>query len=107
MASIEELRIPSRHFSGMGLRLFDGAKGHWFELWTNAKGASLTGPGTPGGFRDGVAVFEADDADGDQPIRVRSTWDRITPRSCRWQQSVSRDGGRHWEANWIMEWERA
>lgn len=107
VASIEELRIPSRQFSGMGLRLFDGSKGHWFELWTNAKGASLAGPGMPGGFRDGAAVFEADDADGDRPIRVRSTWDRITPRSCRWQQSVSRDGGRSFTAGWIMEWERA
>lgn len=107
VASIEELRIPSRQFSGMGLRLFDAGKGHWFELWANAKGASLAGPGMPGGFRDGVAMFEADDADGDAPIRVRSTWDRITPRSCRWQQSVSRDGGRQWTANWIMEWQRA
>lgn len=107
VASIEELRIPSRQFSGMGLRLFDSAQGHWFELWTNAKGASLGGPGTPGGFRAGIAVFEADDADGDALIRVRSTWDRITARSCRWQQSVSRDGGRQFVPNWIMEWERA
>lgn len=107
VASIEELRIPARNFSGMGLRLFNSEQGRWYELWTNAKGASLAGPGTPGGFRDGAAVFETDDADGDVPIRVRSTWDRIETRSCRWQQAVSRDGGRSWQANWIMDWVRA
>ncbi len=106
VASIEELRIPARSFSGMGMRLFDSEQRRWFELWTNAKGASLTGPGMPGGFRDGAAVFEADDTDGEVPIRVRSTWDRIAPRACRWQQSVSRDGGRSWATNWIMEWEK-
>lgn len=107
VASIEELRIPARNFSGMGLRLFNGEQGSWYELWTNAKGASLTGPGTPGGFQDGVAVFEADDVDGDAPIRVRSTWDRIAQRSCRWHQAVSRDGGRSWQPNWFMDWLRA
>lgn len=106
VASIEELRIPARQFSGMGLRLFDSSRGHWFELWTNATGAALAGPGMPGGFRDGAAVFEADDSDGDTPIRVRSTWDRIIARGCRWQQAVSRDGGWTWAPNWIMEWER-
>ncbi|TXC65534.1 hypothetical protein FSC37_03740 [Piscinibacter aquaticus] len=48
VASIEELRIPSRQFSGMGLRLFDGSKGHWFELWTNAKGPRSPGPACRG-----------------------------------------------------------
>lgn len=107
VVSIEELRIPSRQFSGMGLRLFDSDKGHWFELWTNAKGASLGGPGMPGGFRGGAAVFEADDGEGSERMRVRSTWDRIAPNACRWHQAVSRDGGRRWEPHWFMDWLRA
>jgi hypothetical protein len=106
IASIEELRIPARQFSGMGLRLFDVEKKIWHELWMNARSGSLSGPGMPGGFHGTEAIFEAEDQDGDKRILVRSVWDRITPRSCRWQQAVSRDEGVSWESNWIMEWER-
>jgi hypothetical protein len=106
VASIEELRIPARNFSGMGLRLFDSDKQVWHELWMNAKSGSLLGPGMPGGFSEGVAVFEAEDKDGDTPIVVRSTWDGITATRCRWHQAVSRDGGVSWQANWLMDWER-
>lgn len=106
VASIEELRIPTRNFSGMGLRLFDGDKRVWHELWMNAKSGSLMGPGMPGGFHEGVASFEAEDQDGGTPIIVRSTWDRIAAGRCRWHQAVSRDGGASWQANWFMDWER-
>jgi hypothetical protein len=106
VASIEELRIPARNFSGMGMRLFDGEQQVWHELWMNAKSGSLTGPGMPGGFVGEAAVFEAEDKDGSTPIVVRSTWDRITANTCRWHQAVSRDGGVSWQPNWFMDWER-
>jgi hypothetical protein len=37
------------------------------------------------------------------PIAVRFHWDRGGPRSARWEQSFSADGGRTWEPNWVME----
>ena len=43
---------------------------------------------------------------GDKPIKAAGVWDRITPTSCRWRQSISHDGGKTWEGNWIMEWTR-
>lgn len=107
VASIEELRIPARNFSGMGLRLLDVANQVWVDYWVNARSGALGATGTPGGFDDGVGIFEADDMDGDTPIKARGTWDRITPASCRWRQSTSRDGGRTWEDNWLMDWARA
>jgi hypothetical protein len=106
-ASIEELRIPARDFSGMGLRLFDAESRLWSDFWVNAKSGVLLAPGTTGSFVDGVGTFEADDKDGDQPIKVRGVWDRITPTSCRWHQAVSRDGGKSWEGQWYMDWTRA
>jgi hypothetical protein len=106
VASIEELRIAARNFSGMGLRLFDGDKQVWHELWMNAKSGSLTGPGMPVGFYDGIAIFEAEDKDGDTPIIVRSAWDRMKATRCRSHQAVSRDRGASWQANWFMDWER-
>ncbi len=106
VGSVEELRIPARQFAGMGLRLLDVKAQLWRDFWVNAKSGVLTPPGMPGGFANGVGTFEADDVDGELPIKVRGTWDRITPVSCRWQQAVSRDGGSTWEINWSMDWTR-
>lgn len=106
IGSVEELRIPARNFSGMGLRLLDVEAGVWSDFWVNARSGVLTTPGTTGGFVDGVGTFEADDLDDGAPIKVRGVWDRITPTSCRWSQATSRDGGATWDENWIMDWTR-
>ncbi len=107
VGSIEELRIPSRNFSGMGLRLLDVEKKLWSDYWVNAKSGVLGESGMPGGFENGVGTFLADDMDGDRPIVARGVWDQVTPTSCRWHQGVSYDGGKTWQENWWMEWKRA
>lgn len=107
VGSVEELRIPARNFSGMGLRLLDVEKKVWNDFWVNAKSGVLTTPGLTGGFQDGAGVFTADDMDGDKPIKVKGVWDEITPKSCRWWQAVSWDAGATWEENWVMDWRRA
>jgi hypothetical protein len=104
IASIEELRIPARDFSGMGLRLLDVEKRVWSDFWVNGKSGVLTTPGTTGRFADGAGVFVSDEEDG---VTVRGVWDRITERSCRWSQAISRDGGKTWEDDWLMDWTRA
>lgn len=108
VGSVEELRIPERGFSGMGLRLLDLEKKLWSDFWVNGKSGVLTTPGTTGGFDKGVGTFSAEDKDAnDKPILVRGVWDRITPTSCRWHQASSSDGGRTWAADWLMDWTRA
>ncbi len=106
VGSVEELRIPARSFAGMGLRLLDVGNKIWSDFWVNAKSGVLTTPGLTGAFQDGAGVFVADDVDGDRPIKVRSVWDRITPKSCRWHQAVSYDAGKTWAENWNMDWTR-
>lgn len=106
VGSVEELRIPSRGFAGMGLRLLDVENKVWNDFWVNAKSGVLTTPGQTGGFENGVGTFGADDMDGDKPIKVKGVWDKITPNSCRWWQAVSWDDGKTWEENWVMEWTR-
>lgn len=91
----------------MGLRLLDVERKIWSDFWINAASGVLTTPGTTGGFVDGVGIFEATDTDAGAPIVVRGVWDRITPRSCRWYQTVSRDAGKTWQPNWLMDWTRA
>ena len=90
----------------MGLRLLDVENQVWNDFWVNSESGVLTTPGMSGYFKDGAAIFTADDMDGDQPIRVRGIWDRITSKSCRWQQGISHNGGKTWTDNWFMDWTR-
>lgn len=106
IGSIEELRIPARNFSGMGLRLLDVEKRIWNDFWVNAKSGVLSTPGQQRLFANGVGTFVADDSDEVKPIKVQGIWDRITSTSCRWSQAVSRDGGSTWEENWSKNWIR-
>lgn len=104
VCSVEELRIPARGFSGLGLRLLDVEKRVWTDFWVNAKSGVLTTPGATGVFINGVGEFAGDDAG--EPIRAKGVWDMITPTSCRWRQLLSEDGGRTWFEDWAMAWTR-
>lgn len=106
VASIEELRIPARDFSGMGLRLLDVERKLWADFWVNAKSGVLGTVPSWGSFVDGVGTWDSPDVDGDRPIVVRGSWDRITKTSCRWYQAVSHDEGKTWTENWVMHWTR-
>lgn len=107
VGSIEELRVPARDFIGMGIRLLDLEKKVWSDYWVAGRSGVLAPPGMTGAFEGGVGTFMADDVDGDQPIKVRGVWDRITPSACRWRQGLSRDGGKTWAEDWFMDWTRA
>jgi hypothetical protein len=107
VASVEELRIPARNFSGMGLRLLDVDKRLWADYWVNSKSGVLTPPPSWGSFVNGVGTWDSEELDAKQAIIVRGVWDRITANSCRWYQAVSRDDGKSWTENWLMDWTRA
>jgi hypothetical protein len=107
ICSVEELRIPARNFSGMGLRLLDVEKRIWSDFWVNAKSGVLTTPGQTGSFENGAGIFVTDDTENGKPVKYAGVWDKITPSSCRWRQATTRDGGKTWEQSWIMHWTRA
>lgn len=106
VGSVEELRIPARGFSGMGLRLLDVERKLWADHWVNARSGVLTPPPSWGSFVDGVGTWDADDKDGDTPVIYRGVWDQITASSCRWYQASSRDDGKSWQESWVMRWTR-
>lgn len=106
VASVEELRIPARDFSGMGLRTLDAANGVWLDYWMNARTGVPGSAGTPGRFVDGVGDFDTAETDDQGPVIYRGCWDQITAARCRWRQGASRDGGATWDWNWIMQWNR-
>lgn len=106
ICSVEELRIPARNFSGMGLRLLDVKAQRWHDYWVHAAWGQLGAAGTPGSFEDGAGIFDGEDEDQGTKVIYRGVWDLIGPRSCRWQQGASRDGGRTWALSWSMDWMR-
>lgn len=107
VGSVEELRIPARQFSGMGLRLLDVDKKLWADHWVNAKSGVLAPSPSWGNFESGVGTWDSDDTEDGKPVIWRGVWDQITPTSCRWYQAVSRDGGASWQETWVMHWTRA
>jgi hypothetical protein len=106
VGSVEELRIPARDFSGMGLRLLDVQNQVWSDFWVNAKSGVLTTPGQMGSFENGAGLFSSTYNDQGQAMISIGVWDLITPTSCRWRQAASADGGLTWVHNWIMAWTR-
>lgn len=105
--SIEELRIPARGFSGLGIRLLDRERSLWTDFWVPGRTGVLSPPPLTGAFEGGVGTFTAAEEEGGKPLLVRGVWDRVTPTSCRWHQATSRDGGKSWVHDWFMEWKRA
>lgn len=103
--SVEELRIPSRDFSGMGLRALDLDTRQWMDHWVNAR-SGVVGGGMAGSFENGKGLFFSEEMDGDRSVLAASLWDQIEARNCRWRQAISKDGGKTWEHNWIMHWQR-
>ncbi len=106
ICSVEELRIPARNFSGMGLRLLDVENQIWSDHWVNARSGVVGVPGQLGSFEHGAGIFVTDAEENGQPVKYGGVWDNITPTSCRWRQASSRDGGVTWDQNWIMNWTR-
>jgi hypothetical protein len=106
IGSVEELRVPARKFSGMGLRLLDLERHVWSDFWVSGKNGILATPGQEGSFKNGVGTFTSEDMDGETKVIYRGVWDRITPKSCRWFQGSSRDGGKTWVDTWFMDWRR-
>jgi hypothetical protein len=81
----------------------------WHGLQPRAHGRRASGPlpaPNVGRFANGVGLFYADFTDNGKAIRSRLKWSDITPRSARWEQAYSYDGGKTWDTNWIMTFER-
>ncbi len=104
LVSVEELRIPEWKFSGMGLRILDVEKKVWQDFWMNSQNGLLGTEPTLGVFIDGVGTWDSVYEENGKKTIWRGVWDRITPNSHRWYQSVSSDDGKTWELNWEMHW---
>ena len=100
------LHLPSGPYRAVSLRAFDEAAQQWSIWWLDGRQPHQLDPPVVGGFADGVGEFQCDDELRGQPIRVRFRWTGTSGLSPRWEQAFSADGGRSWEINWEMDFER-
>jgi hypothetical protein len=106
LCNIDENDMPSPNAQGLAFRTFDIARGEWAIYWVSGEAGVLQAP-VFGRFEDGVGRFYGVDVDDGRPVQVIYVWKDITPTSAHWAQAFSYDGGRSWEVNWTMAFERA
>jgi hypothetical protein len=101
-ANLVELEVdgPAGHIEGLSLRLYNPESRQWSLNFSNSAGGTLSPPSI-GEFKNGRGEFYSQETFGARTILVRFVISDITPRSCRFEQSFSDDGGKTWEANWI------
>ena len=68
--------------------------------------AQSRGPPAFGRFKDGVGEFADEETLNGKTIRISNRFFDITPNSSRFEQAFSADGGKTWEVNWKMTFER-
>lgn len=100
------MEFPSGTVRGIGLRAYDPNTRQWLSWWLDGRTPTTIGPPVRGGFKDGLGTFLGDDVSDGKPVKTRVLWSRITPRSARWEQASSGDGGATWETNWISDFVR-
>lgn len=94
-------------FIGMSFRFFDPHTKQWSIYWADTRRCGELDPPVLGSFSGDAGVFEGEDIFNGRPILVRYIWSGVTTTTPRWEQAFSDDGGRTWEANWVMDFTRA
>ncbi|HET9907523.1 MAG TPA: hypothetical protein VFQ23_12805 [Anaerolineales bacterium] len=89
----------------ISLRLFNSESKEWSIYWSTNVTGTLDVP-MVGGFKERTGEFYSQEIFEGQHIYNRFIWTKITANSCQWEQAFSEDGGKTWETNWIMEFER-
>lgn len=97
---------PSGTYRAVTVRAFDPKANRWSIWWFDSRFLGHLDPPMVGSFESGVGTFYADDVFNGKLIRVRFIWSRTDTSEPRWEQAFSRDGGKTWETNWIMDFAR-
>lgn len=100
------MNFPSGVVRGVGLRAYDPVAKQYSSWWIDSRNPSALGAPFRGSIADGVGTFIGEDDLNGRSIKTRVQWSEMTPRSARWEQSSSADGGKTWETNWISTFTR-
>ena len=93
--------------NGYSLRYFNPNKDKW-DLWLNWAGKNRSGTrGMECTFRHGRGeCFSERQINDTTNLLSRYTFSDISANKVRWDDAFSRDGGKTWSNNWIMEFTR-
>lgn len=100
-----ELDGPGGHIEGLSLRTYNPEARQWNVHFANSASGVL-GDAMVGGFRDGRGEFYDQETYDGRAIFVRFVFSDITPKSFKFEQAFSDDGGKTWEPNWIATFTR-
>lgn len=101
-ANLVELEVdgPSGHLEGASWRLYNPQSRQWSLNFANSADGMLSVP-TIGEFRDGRGEFHDQETLRGRAILVRFVIQPLSADTIRFEQSLSDDGGKTWELNWI------
>src|SRR5258707_4613898 len=91
---------PAGHFEGLNLRLYNPQSHQWSLNFANSNSGAISQP-TIGEFKNGRGEFFDQETLNGRAIFVRFGISDITPNSNHSEQSLSDDGGKTLELNWI------
>jgi hypothetical protein len=100
------IELPAGAYRAATLRAWDPGAGQWSIWWLDGRWPGRIEAPMRGAITGGVGRFFADDTFEGRPIQVRFLWSDIGAASARWQQAFSADGGKTWENNWVMDFDR-
>ena len=106
-ANWEEFKVDAAkedlHKHGQTLRLYNPASRQWNIYLVDVHKGTLGLPPTVGGYVDGrIELFDYEEWKG-RWIFVRYVWTPQGPNKAHFEQAFSTDGGKTWEANWILD----
>jgi hypothetical protein len=108
-ANLGELQVDggAGRIEGLTLRLYNAQTRQWNITWANGANGALDRATMFGGFRAGRGEFFGQDSLEGRAIFVRFVFSDIAPRSFRFEQAFSADGGQSWEVNWKATFTRS
>lgn len=105
-SGIIEANGSGGHLEIFTVRLYNPQAHQWNISFTNSATGAFSQP-VIGEFKNGRGEFYDQETYNGRIILVRFSVSDITANSCRFEQAFSADGGKSWEANFIVSETRA
>lgn len=91
---------PAGRIEGLSLRLYNPQSRQWSLNYASSTSGMLGVP-TVGAFANRRGEFYDHEPIDGRMVLVRNVITDDTPRSIRFEQAYSTDGGKSWETNWV------
>ncbi len=96
---------PNGPIHAVSLHLYNPRTRQWSLSWAD-RGHGTLGPPATGQFRNRRGEFFSFEEYQGRKIYLRLSWTNVSPTEAGFEQALSTDGGRTWEANWVMRFTR-